>query len=1150
MTASTIGLLLSLATVGVGGEVAKGGMLVGQVVGPDGRPAPGAEVLASGGSWDGTSPSLLGRALTDAEGRFALELSGSPEGREQPTLWAFRPGSVLASSPVDREMAGGRPVVLILGSAARAAFVVAGPDGRPVVGARVIPRRVAREVAEVPEAVAALASATTDQEGRGVISGFRPEELVGVIVDAPGFGLQPREFGPPGGLADVGSKAITLVDGGRVAGRVTAEDPKSVAGLRVQVVSNSGGRGGETVGLSQTLTDASGRFEVPRIAAGSLTVRVRPGEGSPDLPARVVRRDLESGRSVDVEVPLRRGVRVTGVATDDRDGRPIEGAVVSVVPSGPSEPSRVRTDAQGRYETFVPAGLVSYRVLKVPAPYLCPPGFVGPRPVEVPPGIARFELPTITLTRGEDLKGSVVDEEDRPVGGAKVVASWTMFDGRIRAPRSESATTKADGSFVLGPVAPDAELSLVASAGVAATGSPVSIRGSDHRALELVVVEPEAVAPTGRVVDPEGRPIAKASVRIWAMVEAANGPQEGGHLVRFEGSDELITDEEGRYLSPKRLRRDRDYRALATAAGHLPARGRPMRPEAPDTLIFPDLVLPAEPRRVTVEGRVLDRQGRAVANATVRTSADGPCCRRTSTGLDGRFRLIDVPEGHGFVFVEAAGFRFLGREMDPAEGPLELVATRLDEPSTASMTTRPVVPAGLELARTVITPYADRVLSDGDHSTRIRTLELLARIDPRRVLALIDARGVDDVWFADHLRHAASCNLAGSNADERMAVVEAIRDAEWRVLGALDAVDALPKVSLALKSEWIERALQDSRSINEPARRVAALAKVAGRWIDLGEKDRAVRILDEARPLAESLSLATAGGRARVEFAECLARVDPANALALTENLVDPGAFDRCRLAIARRLASRDPIHAFRVLGSLRDPRSLNRALPAICHALAPFDPALARQLLGRPRADEPCLPAYALGMMALAISDKDRPTATKWLREAFDHLGRLAASGTPAPGASHDPAAVASALLPVAERIDPTLVPELFWRAVSFSSPRSIDGRSDAVLALLLARYDRKVARIFFEPLLDRAVASPEFDLRPLLVASAILDPELAVRFVENLPEAPDLTFHHGKNEARLVLAAALARGAPACWEDATSRFLHLWVDGMPEVD
>ena len=109
-----------------------------------------------------------------------------------------------------------------------------------------------------------------------------------------------------------------------------------------------------------------------------------------------------------------------------------------------------------------------------------------------------------------------------------------------------------------------------------------------------------------------------------------------------------------------------------------------------------------------------------------------------------------------------------------------------------------------------------------------------------------------------------------------MGIVEAIRDAEWRVLAALDAAGSLPETALAQRRECVERALKDARAIREPSRRVVALARVADRLIDLAEGHRATQLLDEAWPIAESLPMATSGGRGRVEFAETLARVQPA----------------------------------------------------------------------------------------------------------------------------------------------------------------------------------------------------------------------------------------------------------------------------------
>jgi len=269
----------------------------------------------------------------------------------------------------------------------------------------------------------------------------------------------------------------------------------------------------------------------------------------------------------------------------------------------------------------------------------------------------------------------------------------------------------------------------------------------------------------------------------------------------------------------------------------------------------------------------------------------------------------------------------------------------------------------------------------------------------------------------------------------------------------------------------------------------------------------------------------------------------------MTDVLVDPGAFDRSRLKVARSMAGHDPAQASRVLDTLRDPRVAAGALPALCHAMAPIDADRARRLIAQTRSGDACLPAYALGMMALAVADGAKPDATAWLREAFDLLADLAASGPTPPGAPHDPASVAAALLPVAERIDPKLIPELFWRTVSLHTPRPVaEIQSEAVYAMLLARYDRTVALALFEPLASRANTTAEADIEPLVAAASVLDPDLAVRLVDGLPDAPDLAFHHPKNEARLALAAALARPAPACWDEAVSRFLHLWTPGSPE--
>ena len=254
-------------------------------------------------------------------------------------------------------MLEGRAVRLTLGSPGRATFVVAGPDGQPVLGARVVPRSVAREVLELPEVLGELAASTTDREGRRSSRRFGPRscwESVSWRADSGpsrGSSVWPMAW-PTSGEGDHALANGPGLGAGRGRGPVGGrrlDGPRRLVERRPR-----DGR----LGLRRGVDRRSGPVRYPQNRGGDVNREGPPAKGSPDLPARVVRRSLEAGRSVQVEIPLRRGVRVTGFALDDRDGRPIPGVVVSLMPSGPAAPFRVRTDGEGRYEAFVPSGLV------------------------------------------------------------------------------------------------------------------------------------------------------------------------------------------------------------------------------------------------------------------------------------------------------------------------------------------------------------------------------------------------------------------------------------------------------------------------------------------------------------------------------------------------------------------------------------------------------------------------------------------------------------------------------------------------------------------------------------------------------------------------------------------------------------------------
>ncbi|MEJ7637074.1 MAG: hypothetical protein WKF75_03550 [Singulisphaera sp.] len=191
--------------------------------------------------------------------------------------------------------------------------------------------------------------------------------------------------------------------------------------------------------------------------------------------------------------------------------------------------------------------------------------------------------------------------------------------------------------------------------------------------------------------------------------------------------------------------------------------------------------------------------------------------------------------------------------------------------------------------------------------------------------------------------------------------------------------------------------------------------------------------------------------------------------------------------------------------------------------------------------------------MMALALSDTDKAAARALLEESHRELAGLAKEEAGSQGT--DAAVVAAALLPVAERIDPSLVPESFWRAASWRGTATAMGRSntmpEAVLALLLARYDREVARAILEPLVSGGLSKPGAGA-PYSRAMAAIDPRRAVTLLETAPDDLDAglnPFRNPKNEARLDLAGALAARPEDRWEWAVEKLLHLWTVGREDI-
>ncbi len=1129
--------------------------LSGLVLDADGRPAAGVGVFASsrGGGGGTISGRVVAEARTDAEGHFRIELPTRPGFGPAPhsdALWAYRPGRLLASLVLYRDsVSPDVPVKLVLGPGAATPFEVRDPAGKPVAGARIEPRVTHRSYLAVPDGLSdrIAAGTVTDASGRASLSALMPDEVSSVIVAAPGYGTQQFGFGQNPALAGV--KVLDLLPVGRLEGRFVGE-PGAIRRRALSVVSDSKVRPmPPAAGLYAVTTDDEGRFVVPEIIAGTVSVRLADVDAASPWYGNAPRVAVEPGKTAELTLKMTRAVAIRGVAREKGTGRPIAGVQVGF---DIRADAGVVSDERGRFQGYAPPGFLYVKLLGQPEGYASL--MYGLPDGRIAEGVAEYDLPPIELTRARVVRGVVADEGGKPVPGARVDASWRVDEGTGRqGTREVQVKTGARGEFSIRGVPVDAQVTLNGSLLGLRTAAPVVASANEDGPIRLKLEAGRTVAMAGRVLARGGAPLAGARVHLRARKRYPGGQVEGDDLVTLDGVTVFVTDRDGRFRTPAMLDADGEYAALAEADGFEARRTGWIAPKASS---FPDLILAPASSSTAIRGRVVDRRGRVVVGATVRS----PGQATVRSDVAGWFRIEGLVPGPVLLFVEAPGFRSHGQVVDAPTDIADAIVTRLDEPPAARMTTLPLAlprEEQMALARRVLGPAVDRVLKDGDENELFRGLNVLAASDPARVLAIVADRKFQADWFADFLRADVAKALNRTSPEEAAAVVEAIEDTSSRAWAMLTAVDALPAPDRPGKLAALDRALTVTRAIPAPDHKVVTIARIAEHLIDLGEVGRGTALLREFEPVANGLAKAAWPGYARGAFAEELAQVAPDAGLALIEGVEENGDSDRHRLNIAQELASRDPARAERVLEGIKKPESLRRNLSRIAHAMATKDPGRARRLVDRagqladPRRAATYAQPHARGMIALAVADTDRPLALALVAQAFADLGRMADERVAGGVGPQDPATVAAALLPVVERLDPALVPEYFWKAAALGSFTSLSGRERAehacALALFLSRYDRGAAAIL-GPYLAAAPGDPAVDLGALLRAEAAIDPGRAVARYEAVPDNPKPgfdPFRSSKNEAGLALAAFLAAGPESRWDWLAEKVLYLWPVG-----
>lgn len=380
--------------------------------------------------------------------------------------------------------------------------------------------------------------------------------------------------------------------------------------------------------------------------------------------APTIRRGARPG--AEVSLRLERGFGLAGTVTDP-DGHPVEGARIRVLRLAESfrMERESTTGAAGKYRIDglpPPHGPTSwYYPFEVMLVRVDASGFASHVDWLMASGVlggARFHPEQtfpfdVALARGRAVAGRVVRLEDgTPVAGARIIVtaqdemgSWTRSDG-LSVPNPWSrrevggADAAADGRFRFENLPAGSVLLRAEAPGL--FGAPLWVKDAD----EPVVLELGGEAfVEGRVVDPEGRPLAGESV--WLA-----GPDGKG-----VASDGEPTDADGRYV--KRLAPRGESTLLVRGYAARGGMRREVVGDPPSLVVAPgervrapDLVLGPAGGRLRVE--VVDTDGRPVPGARVLNG--GPRATAATTDARGVAEVAVSPRNDATVDVRAPGY--------------------------------------------------------------------------------------------------------------------------------------------------------------------------------------------------------------------------------------------------------------------------------------------------------------------------------------------------------------------------------------------------------------------------------------------------------------------------------------------------------------
>lgn len=605
-----------------------GKRIEGRILDRAGEPIAGAQVRAF---WfDGSSP--RGRSTkSKADGRYRLgglgdapmqQVTVSAKGYADADRNGLTPGDTAADFTLEKTASLVGKVLLADGSVPTAFQVEAKPEAKAGEGPFGFRMRFGRDGEED----------FTDPAGNFRLDDVAPGT---VTVEARAVGAAPgRKSGVKVAaeqVVDVGT--LVLPEGRTVRGRVLdAKDDTPLAGAVVSALVAQGGMRVRLPGMDgaagSAVSGTDGAFEIRGLEPRAYNVAAQHPDFSPNETTVEVPADQDPG---EIAVRLSRGGTLTGLVRDAAKA-PVPGANIMVMKGFGGELQSAATGPDGRY-TIEKLSPGTYSAIRQPDDGRIIIG-MGMKQVTIKEG----EITTLDFDEASkhQVTGRIL-RSGKPVGNVNVI----FFQGDGRAGGAMKTTSAdAEGRYSIGVDAPG-PYTVAVSGGMMFGGSQATVVVPDAPTA-TIDVQLKSGAITGRVVDPDGKPVAGAFLIARLDAETARGGagsaqsgSDGGFAI--EGID------------------DGTYRVTANASGYATAEVFPVK-VAPEEATAP-IELRLEKGR-TLRGRVVDPRGNGIEGAYVYYAPSGVVQTTsfpTFTDVNGSFVLALPGAGSYDLAASAAG---------------------------------------------------------------------------------------------------------------------------------------------------------------------------------------------------------------------------------------------------------------------------------------------------------------------------------------------------------------------------------------------------------------------------------------------------------------------------------------------------------------